>query len=416
MLKSLFLNILFFFSLSTFASSACIKVLDYDVAESTTNIVTSEYNDWADGLEKKIRKILKPVIESPDSETAKEEAAEKLRVLISRNLYLERALGLASVGLIKTLINEAREYKPQFIKQKIINWAAGIREYHSENQDQSPAFVHVDLKNENQFKVIDGQYVKIYQSRPINYQTVIDRLPSLRNRWMMQHTPKPGAKVEVVSIPVKDVPGVVLYITNDLVGMNNLFLRMSTYVEVKEELYVGHKLFWQRAAGHDLRGEDILRYLDAINSNPQFYTSKDKEEQFRLNQEREFSDKVLAPLLNKDPKRVALGIAAGYYAKSILSHEILHGQFFLNAELRNAVIDFWRHKVRVSDQEKFKNAVKDSYDLNDESLMANEFFAHILQTGAEEFQRNSPTMLALIEKYKKIYLDDLASKGLKLIR
>ncbi len=211
-------------------------------------------------------------------------------------------------------------------------------------------------------------------------------------------------------------PGVVMVIARDLIAMNNLFLRMSTYVEVKEELYRGDKLFLQRAAGHDLQGRDIQKYFAALEAEPSFYLSSDAEEQRRLNQEREFSDMLLKPLLSSKPASVILSVVVDYRAKSVVSHEILHGQFFLNEQLRNAVIDFWRTVLSAEDKDSFKDYAQATYNVNDESLMANEFFAHILQQEAEVYLEHRPKVVALVYKYRDLFLNDLATKGIKLVR
>lgn len=398
----------------------CAAALDdQEPMASTLRHVEAEYKTHVKGIEHEIFKILSNYSKVPKTEKNKKEAVEQLKVFFARNSYFERNIGYGTaLNYSEYYIDNHADVTPSLIKEQLIRLIAQERQSYYDQRSKDPAFKRFDLSNPIEVIVKEGEFVKTYTVRPMNYNSVLERMPALQNKWPRRFVPGYAEKAEVIVVPIKDAPGVYLLIVNGSVEMNTLLLRISTFVEIHPELYVGNQLYHQRAAGHDLQGKDILKYIEAVKSNPLAFVasdSMDTSQQLRLNQEREFLFETILPLLHKNSNSVFLGVFSDGKLR-VISHEFLHAQFFTNPEIKSSVINFWQNKVHQDDKLAFKEAVKIHYNTADEELMANEFFAFILEKDAEiNFKYNS-VMLALVTKYKEAYLDYFAAKNIKVVR
>lgn len=69
----------------------------------------------------------------------------------------------------------------------------------------------------------------------------------------------------------------------------------------------------------------------------------------------------------------------------VLSHELLHAQYFRKAEVRKNLSAFWNQVLTATERSHIKKTLAENdYDPRDENLMINEFFAYLLQAEAEK--------------------------------
>lgn len=91
----------------------------------------------------------------------------------------------------------------------------------------------------------------------------------------------------------------------------------------------------------------------------------------------------------------------------VVTHEILHAQYF-NVELFRQITDaFWAEEVSPEDKKLILSALDEIYDTSDELLMKNEFQAYILMTGAERNLLNE-----FVDKYRGPLMEKLKNAGI----
>lgn len=71
--------------------------------------------------------------------------------------------------------------------------------------------------------------------------------------------------------------------------------------------------------------------------------------------------------------------------RTILSHELSHGEFFTNPDYARYCQDFWRNILSSSQREAFTRFLSSAqhYDTQDESLLINEFQAYLAYSGTD---------------------------------
>ena len=415
-----------FFTFLTVRSSAITLCDGY--FNITTDSVTAEYNEYAADLENQVYEVAANYFKGAQTEAEKDSATKKIKSLLFRNRYLEMHIPPLLANKIihgsdgnAGVLTDSKMTK-QNIKDLIISQMLGRRLQLLKLRDTTPVSKVLDFNDTKLVQTRKGQYLTSYTTTPMTYKEMNSYLPYLRDKWAKPATPKDVEEPQVVIFPIKDVPGLYIFISPDARIMNHYFYRMSWYVEVIKKLMRGDAIYGQGSAGHDLQGKDINTYFDFVNSTPEAFVAEnpqDKTEQLRMNIEKEFLFEVLAPILKQSDPMVALAVAADLSTVSVLSHEFIHGQFFLNPRLQELATKFWKEQLSEKERNLFKSfdTIKAAYDPNDEFLMINELLAHVTQVKGEAYYRGRDNPLAdFIAKYHEQYLKFLVDHGYNLIR
>ena len=383
--------------------------------------VAIEYNQYAAGVENKLAAIAKEYGQSDKADAAKKAAKTKIQSVILRNSYLELILYSAHLSQITKAILATPDMSPQEIKTIVLNAILERRNRYANESYKVPVQKVLNFEDSSFITLRKGKLINSYTTQPIAYNDMLEYLPFLERKWAKSFIPHPEQKAEILIFPIKDVRGLYVFIANDVGFMNHMFNRISHYVEAEKKIINGDHLFGHLAGGHDLQGKDILTYFSVVNSDPKAYVPENvgnKEEALRLAREKEFIDEDMAPLVNDH--MVALAVGPYGRNREVLSHEFIHGQFFLNMALQAAATDFWLNHVSEEDRKLFKGSetMSDLYDPNDQFLMINEFLAYTLQEDAEQSAINfkDNDLVYLIRKYAKPYEKFLVEKGITLVR
>jgi hypothetical protein len=98
------------------------------------------------------------------------------------------------------------------------------------------------------------------------------------------------------------------------------------------------------------------------------------------------------------------------------SHELLQAQYFLSRKYVDAISDFWRNKVSLTDQEKIVKELGAVYSTGDLSVLQNKFQAYILQS----YLPAEATDKDMLVGFKTVYRTDLekflATRGVSPLR
>lgn len=136
--------------------------------------------------------------------------------------------------------------------------------------------------------------------------------------------------------------------------------------------------------GYDLKGPDLVSFWAALekacavsNQSPDVCASAAEKEIFKG---------LILPRVNKAPGFVVITYALdGGFAtyRMVVSHEILHAQYFLRPAYERTVNEFW-DAIPTEEKEAIRLGLSDYYDQSDDFLMKNEFQAFVLMKGAEQ--------------------------------
>ncbi|MCB0369117.1 MAG: hypothetical protein KDD45_06595, partial [Bdellovibrionales bacterium] len=114
--------------------------------------------------------------------------------------------------------------------------------------------------------------------------------------------------------------------------------------------------------------------------------------------EKELFEKLILPK-SKENKKIVI-IAYALYGRmdpiKIISHEVMHAQYFTSLIYKSIVDSFWQTEVSKEDKLKIKKILGRYYDSSNELLVKNEFQAYILMSGAE-----SGLLSAFLDEYRK---------------
>lgn len=212
---------------------------------------------------------------------------------------------------------------------------------------------------------------------------------------------------------VQEIPGAHLCLSYTQEDMNMALGRASFFVEgtagAKKEVVVAQNDYTFRSylneiGGHDLKRQDLLRFYEAAQK------ACVKEKNCFNKQESELFENFILPEIKKNPNFVIItyAIESTMDYEGIVTHEILHAQYFLNPEFQKVTNQYWDTRVSESDKRAIRRLLSKNYDSSDELLMKNEFQAYILQFDAENFW-----MKDYLSKYRAGLLSALAAKGLK---
>ena len=217
---------------------------------------------------------------------------------------------------------------------------------------------------------------------------------------------------------VKELRGVHLCLSLNQIDMNLALARASSFIEgvagSKGEVIPHDKpkllTYLELVGGHDLKGNDLMSFYEAALSACEKSTNDNK---ICLNtQEKDLFENFLIPKIARNPNFVVITYALNSRMDylTVVTHEILHAQYFVDKIFRKITDDFWEREVTRADKEDFRYLLSHSYDSSDDYLMKNEFQAYILQFGSEQGR-----FKILVNKYQESLLQKLKIKGKKPI-
>jgi len=157
--------------------------------------------------------------------------------------------------------------------------------------------------------------------------------------------------------------------------------------------------------GFDLRGVDLVKfYEDALEA-----CAKDGTDDCFLSQEKELFETLILPETKKNPNFIIITFANQGRVpwRDVVSHEIMHAQYFSDSKYREIVDKFWVDEVPNEEKASVKEILYKFYDTSDEGLMKNEFQAFMLMAGAE-----SSFLRHLVPKYRSSLISKLAAAGI----
>jgi hypothetical protein len=151
----------------------------------------------------------------------------------------------------------------------------------------------------------------------------------------------------------------------------------------------------QGFGGHDLPA-DLSRDFEKefLKQNPVHASSP------KAQVELDFWTNVMLPLLKTDPKATVISGAIDYRPNKVLSHELLHANFYERPDLQKKVGQFWEEELSASDRKQYLKIFRDEkYDLGNQMQIMNEFLAYTLEEdNAKVYPKVFPRKL--ISKYQ----------------
>jgi hypothetical protein len=203
---------------------------------------------------------------------------------------------------------------------------------------------------------------------------------------------KHGGYRTISCAEIAEIRGAILCLFHDIATGNLAFYRAATWIEGSRSAALGHV-----AAGHfvpdyaayadtlkppgayvdgvDLEGHDLAAYRDAAIAA----CARDKSVCLNTAEQAVF-DHFLLPLAKQRGDYVILGTSYGRTA--IISHEILHGQYFLFPKYRAVVDCYFETVLSDTARQEVRTDLEESYDVKNAFLVRNEFQAYLLQSGA----------------------------------
>lgn len=199
--------------------------------------------------------------------------------------------------------------------------------------------------------------------------------------------------------------------------MNQAFARISMFIEgplghPKGQL-PEHGSYVLSQAMRSLGGHDLLRkhFLD-------FYDKVRAEcpanAKVCLNtQEQELWDELIEPLSKSvsDFVVISYGVFSHMPWRDVVTHEIMHAQYFMQPDFRTTADLFWEKDVDEADKKAARGRLATYYDVNDQLLLINEFQAYILMSGAEQ-----NLLDILVGKYRTRLMDAMAKNNVSPIQ
>jgi hypothetical protein len=233
-------------------------------------------------------------------------------------------------------------------------------------------------------------------------------LPALLDR--VAKVAKPG-KPYVEVMELADVPGTYFAIFSSAKAMNLALDRASEFIEDdKMTTDAEHADSMREINGHDLRAPDLRRFWAQLSqqreTDPGFSKLSSDGERRSIQIETEFFKKFVLPTIEKNPNAVILAGAIDGDITATLSHEVRHAQFFVQPRYQEVAEDFWAKSITPQDKANLRISFAPLYDEHNETLMANEFQAYLLQNPTPE------GMESLVATYRKPLVEALAAKGL----
>lgn len=225
-----------------------------------------------------------------------------------------------------------------------------------------------------------------------------------------------GKKSPTECRETKEIPGTFLcqsYTQND---MNLALTRASFFIEGnggQSEVVVPttdrqFQRYLRLIGGHDLQGKDLLKYYAAAKE------ACDKDKKMCPDPlETELFENFIVPKAQANPDFIIITFAlhSGLNWRLVVTHEILHAEYFSNEKYRQVIDDFWHNTMSENQRDAIRQNLAQNYDAKNELLMKNEFQAYILMAGAERSELGE-----FVETYRQPLLDRLNKVGIKPIQ
>lgn len=258
-------------------------------------------------------------------------------------------------------------------------------------------------------KVLVGESIKVEKDVPAWYASYEDSLINNQDG-------RAYSKENIIECRrVEELNGVHLCLNLTQNGMNQSLARATSFIEGlagPKGVLIDHNKpelaqFLREIGGHDLRGKDlILFYKEAMQACEK---SNHDKNICLSNQEQDLFESYLLPEIAKNPNFVVITFAvlSNMNYEDVVTHEIMHAQYFTDDLFRETIDNFWEKKVSSTDKEKIIHILSSAgYNMDDELLMKNEFQAYILQSNAEK-----GLLVEFVEKYSESLRAKLAKKN-----
>lgn len=192
-----------------------------------------------------------------------------------------------------------------------------------------------------------------------------------------------GSFKTITCAEIEEIKGTVLCLFDDIAVGNLAFYRAATWIEGTRSAASGHFLPNYAAYtdahkayvdGIDLQAHDLEAYYRAAN------TACLHDKTACLNaHERAMFDQFLMPLAKQRGDYVLLGTSYG--RSGVISHEILHAQYFLFPKFRAVVDCYFDDILSDASRSDIRADLAGEYDVKNAYLVRNEFQAYLLQSG-----------------------------------
>jgi hypothetical protein len=212
---------------------------------------------------------------------------------------------------------------------------------------------------------------------------------------------------------IAELEQVLLCGSYDRLAMNPPLARAAIFIEVRAHSVIDRReLFYKRYAaavgGFDLRKDhpdparpDLLEYYAALDRECAARSSlcaDEPEQAMRELLERAWAGKpsfVLVTFAHDGP----------IPDDEVVSHEILHAQYFTTPAYREAIDAYWRGLTEAQRAE-IRASLAGIYNVNDDELMQNELQAYVLMSGGE-----TARLGRFVGEHRAPMLERLAARG-----
>jgi hypothetical protein len=249
----------------------------------------------------------------------------------------------------------------------------------------------LDLENKSLFTHQEFAEIEVFKlNQLVRFEDLATLCPRIDSTWRRTFTPDKQPKPQVILFEMQDIPGTIVAVFNNLIYMNNVFNRASTYIETADGYVTGPRLFGMEAIGHDLKGPDLFNFWTVVDQAQRLETATQFKQQIpsslpeyhrRTKLEQVFFQNIILPAIKERGSEnvVFLGGTSGISLLGTLAHEAWHAKYFTNKKWRDAVRSYWANMSKA-DQDLFKYSIAHvGYNLNDMDLMANELQAYLLE-------------------------------------
>jgi len=187
----------------------------------------------------------------------------------------------------------------------------------------------------------------------------------------------------------REIRGAYLCLSFNQVSMNLALGRASFFIEGLGDIARGtvvsqrdpqFRRYQRMIGGHDLKAADLKRFHEAVTEK-----CRTDADYCPNAQETALFDSFILPIAAQQPDMVVITYAleSSMRYDEVVTHEILHAQYFLDAAFRQVVDTYWATSVPAAEKEAIKSALSEHYDRTDDLLMKNEFQAYMLMAGAD---------------------------------
>lgn len=169
--------------------------------------------------------------------------------------------------------------------------------------------------------------------------------------------------------------------------------------------------YYELLSGHDLRGQDLLQFHQKVQEQCAA-SHGDYRTCYNPYEEDLFQNFILGEI-SKRKNFVVITFSNGGGADwhEVVTHEIMHAQYFNQKKFESIVNTFWEKEVSENDKKAIRATLGQYYNGNDDLLIRNEFQAYILMAGAE-----ASILSKYVSKYRYPLFQRLAQSGIKPIQ